>query len=225
MYYLLRVLNADIGSYVPGKVNNYRKDASYIEIEKPIAKSYTQYDLMKFKLCKYRFLLDSVIEDKSIYKDEFHMRMYLTIVLENRAERHFSGKTFVKNVVNAYLIEQMDELRSDFPFISHLDVLDVINETNNYLEKHAAKYGKLAALKTSDTEFMTKREEFLSVPVGKNADAGILEVFKSSTQEEVDHTLADSNFEKERYHRTLNGLCDKCADKEICIEVYGVKKK
>ena len=225
LYYLLRVLNADIRPYVPGAVNNYRKDASYIEIENPTGKSFTQYDLMKFRLCKYRFLLDSVIEDKSIYKDEFLMRMYLTIVLENRAKRHFSGKTYVKNVVNAYLVEQMDELCGDFPFISHLDVLDVINETNGYLKKYAAKYGKFTPLKTSDTEFMTKREEFLSVPVGKNADAGFQEIFKSSTQEEVDHTLADTHFEEERFHRTLNGLCDKCADKEICIEVYGVKKK
>lgn len=225
LYYLLRVLNADIRPYVPGEINNYRKDASYIEIEKPTGKSFTQYDLMKFKLCKYRFLLDSVIEDKSIYKDEFLMRMYLRIVLENRAKRHFSGKTYVKNIVNAYLVEQMDELCDDFPFISQLDIFDVINETNDYLEKYVAKYGKVTPLKTSDTEFMTKREEFLSVPVGKNADAGFQEIFKSSTQEEVDHILADTHFEEERFHRTFNGLCDKCADKEICIEVYGVKKK
>ncbi len=218
LYYLLRILNADIRPYVPATVNNYRKDAAYIEIEKPTGKSFTQYDLMKFRLCKYRFLLDSVIENKSIYKDEFLMKRYLTIVLENRAKKYFSGKAYAKILVNDYLVKQMDELCDDFPFISHLDVLDVINETNDYL---AAKSGQ-TPLKTSATEFMTKREEFLSVPAEKEE---FQEIFKSSTQEEVDHTLAGTHFENERFHRTLNRLCCKCADKEICIEVYGVKKK
>ena len=31
--------------------------------------------------------------------------------------------------------------------------------------------------------------------------------------------------EKEKYHKSLNVLCDKCSDKEVCIEVYGVKKR
>ena len=225
LYYLLRILNAQIEQYVPSEVNNFRKDASYIEIESLSNKTYTQYDLMKFRLCKYRFLLDSVIENKSIYKDEFLMRLYLTILLEDRSKRHFSGKPYVRNVVNAYLIEQMEELAGDFPFITHLDVLDVINEAADYLEKYSAKYGKFTAIKPTDTEFMIKREEFLSVPVGKKSDPEIQEIFKSSTQDEVNHMLAIENFEKEKFHKSINSLCDKCADKEICVEVYGMKKK
>ena len=37
--------------------------------------------------------------------------------------------------------------------------------------------------------------------------------------------LAIENFEKEKFHKSINSLCDKCADKEICVEVYGMKKK
>lgn len=92
LYYLLRVLNANIRPYVPDEVNNYRKDATYIKVDAPKYKVFTQYDLMKYRLCKYRFLLDSIIQEKSVYKDQFLMRMYLTIVLEDRAKRYFSGK-------------------------------------------------------------------------------------------------------------------------------------
>jgi len=170
-------------------------------------------------------LIDSIVESRSVYKDEFLMRKYLTIVLENRAKRHFAGKNYIKNVVLSYLNDQMDELSGDFPFISQLDVFDVINETSDYLEKYAVKLGKFTALKASDIEFMTKREEFLSVPVGKQVDEGFGNIFKSSTQDEVDYTLAFSNFDSEKYHKSLNALCDKCADKEICIEIYSVRKK
>lgn len=225
LYYLFRVLNADIHSYTPGDFNSFRKDSSYIEINTAVGKKFNQYDLMKYRLCKYRFLIDSIVESRSVYKDEFLMRKYLTIVLENRAKRHFAGKNYIKNVVLSYLNDQMDELSGDFPFISQLDVFDVINETSDYLEKYAVKLGKFTALKASDIEFMTKREEFLSVPVGKQVDEGFGNIFKSSTQDEVDYTLAFSNFDSEKYHKSLNALCDKCADKEICIEIYSLRKK
>lgn len=225
LYYLLRVLNANIRPYVHDEVNNYRKDATYIKVDVPKYKVFTQYDLMKYRLCKYRFLLDSIIQEKSVYKDQFLMRMYLTIVLEDRAKRYFSGKAYVRNVVHAYLNEQMEELIGDFPFITHLDVLDVINDTLAYLERSAGKYGKFSAIKDSDIDYMIKREEFLSIPLKKNADSEYQEVFKNSTQDEVNSALTFENLEKVKYHKSLNVLCDKCSDKEVCIEVYGVKKR
>lgn len=62
--------------------------------------------------------------------------------------------------MHAYLNEQMEELIGDFPFITHLDVLDVINDTLAYLERSAGKYGKFGAIKDSDIDYMIKREEF-----------------------------------------------------------------
>lgn len=224
LYYLLRILNAEIKTYVQETANNYTKDASYIKIESPSYKKFSQYDLMKFRLCSYRFLFDSVIGENSVYRDEFLMKKYLTVILENRAKRHFSGKVFVKNAVNTYLQDQMDNLCNDFPLITYMDVIDVINETQNYLEKYAAKYGKFTTLKDSDEEFMIKREEFLSIPTGRNANTELQEVFKSSTQSEVDSLLSTSKTEDERFRKSFTSLCDKCADKEVCIEIYGVKK-
>ncbi|KAF5032625.1 hypothetical protein DSECCO2_615310 [anaerobic digester metagenome] len=119
----------------------------------------------------------------------------------------------------------MEELKGDFPFITHIDVVDVINGTNEYLERTAAKYGKFFALKSRDFEDMTMREEFLSIPNGRNADSSYQEVFKLSTQDEVNNALAEDKLQGEKFYKNLNGLCEKCADKDVCIEMYGVKKK
>lgn len=37
-------------------------------------KEFNQYDLMRYRLCKYRFLMESVIEGKSVYKDVFLLK-------------------------------------------------------------------------------------------------------------------------------------------------------
>ena len=176
-------------------------------------------------LCHYRFLLDSVVEEHSVYKDEFLLRQYLTIILENRARLYFSGKPFIKDLVSGYLNDQMEELSTDFPFINRLDTLDIIKTTTEYLGRYAGGRGTFSNITTNDENTLVEREEFLFAPSSRKSDQLMQEIFKSSTIEEVNSELTEEKFTDERYKATLNSLCNRCADKDVCIEIYGAKKQ
>ena len=180
---------------------------------------------MKYRLCHYRFLLDVVVEDHSVYKDEFLLKQYLTIILDNRAQRYFSGKPFIKDMVNGYLDDQMEELSTDFPFINHLDTLDIIKKTTEYLGRYAARRGTFSNITTNDENTLVEREEFLFAPSNRKSDQTIQEIFKHSTIEEVNSELTEAKFADERYRATLNSLCNRCADKDVCVEIYGTNKQ
>lgn len=223
LYYLLKVLNAKVKEYEPEAIDNYRKNGNYIEIETKQYRDFSQDDLVRYRLCSYRFLLESGIEGNTIYKDYFLMRQYMAVILEHRARRYFSGNSFVKNVVYSYLVEQMDELAIDFPFINQLDITDTINLAFDYLEKYAVLNGKFTKLQPKEYDYMLKREIFLSVPIGKNADEKEKEIFKPSTQAEVDASLSGEKLSQEKYLKRRNSLCNKCADKDICLEIFKTK--
>ncbi len=225
LYYLLRVLNASPKPYHLDKPNELKRNDSYIGIQNPIYREFSQYDLMKYRLCSYRFLLETIMEEKSVYKDEFLLRLYLTVLLEHRTRREFSGKTYVKSMVRNYLVEQMDELSHDFPFINRSEKIDAINMAEDYIEGHAVFRGRFADIKAREVDYMVKRENFLSLPNSKTADAAMRDVFKSATQAEVDSILSEENLDHDKYHRTRNMLCEKCADKDICLEVFRTIKK
>lgn len=225
LYYLLKVLNAKVKAYEPEVIDNYRKNGNYIGIETVQCKNFSQNDLIKYRLCSYRFLLESCIEGNTIYKDDFLMRQYMAVILEHRARKHFSDNKFVKNVVYNYLVEQMDELVTDFPFINQLDIADTVSVAFDYLEKYAVLNGKFIKLQSKEYDYMLKRENFLSVPIGKKADEKEKEIFKSSTQDEVNASLNDEKLSKEKYLKKINSLCEKCADKNICLEIFKIKKK
>lgn len=225
LYYLLRILNAKPEPYMLDDPSEYRRDGSYIEIEDFVIKTFSQYDLMKYRLCGYRFLLESVIEGRTIYKDELLLKLYLAILLEHRTRKKYSGFTYVKSIVRNYLVEQMDDLSSDFPFINQSDIVDTINLAENYIEKHAVSHGKFTSIKSNEIDYMIKRESFLSVPAGKKADEAFKDVFKNATQSEVDHALSEEHLDKDKYRKLHNSLCEKCADKGICLEVFRTAKK
>lgn len=225
LYYLLKILGAQTKPYEPVAIDNYRKNASYINIENPEYKEFSQYDLIKYRLCAYRFLLESVIEGDSVYKDEFLLRQYMAITLEHRVRKHFSGKAYVRNIVYEFIKDELEEIMLDYPFINHLDKTDTIELAADYIENRVVKNGKFACLQDRDFEYMHKREYFLSVPIGRNSDNKQGEIFKSSTQDEVNATLNEEHLDKDKYFRRLNSLCEKCADKNICLEIFKVKKR
>ena len=119
----------------------------------------------------------------------------------------------------------MDELSSDFPFVSPSDVIDIINVAESYIEKAAVQHGKFTSIKSNEIDYMLKRELFLTVPNSKSADENLREVFKNSTQAEVNAVLNEDNLDKDKYVKMHNILCDKCADKDICLEVFRTANK
>ena len=225
LYYLLRILNAKAVPYMLDNPSEFRKNDNYIKIKDTLYRDFTKYDLMKYRLCSYRFLLESVIEGKTVYKDEFLLRLYLAILLEHRARRKYSGSTYVKSIVRNYLVEQMDELSSNFPFVNQSDIVDIVNFAASYIEQYAVSRGKFTSIRANEIEYMIKRESFLSVPSEKCFDGRFREVFKNATQAEVDVYLSEEGLEKDKYLKTYSVLCDKCAAKKICLETFRMAKK
>ena len=224
LYYLLRILNAKIKPYVPDTNSTRLKRSDFIKLQPHTAGSFSQYDLMRYRICKYRFLLESVVEEKSVYKDDFLIKQYLTVVLENRAKKHFADKTFVPNIVYDYLNEQMDELRDRFLFIYHADAIDIVRNAFDYLRKFALYNGKFKQINEKEKDQMFKREAFLTASVPKNSSLYEKEAFKNSTQEEVNAELSESTLNDTSYKRSFNTLCRNCSEKDICLEIFRTKK-
>ena len=224
LYYLLRILDAKVLPYEPEIKDDYRKNANDIQIEGFKMNEFNQYDLMRYRLCKFRFLMESIIEGKSVYKDEFLLQKYLTIVLEHRARKHFEGKVFVKNIVFDYLNTQMDDLKEKFVFINYAETIDIVRTAFTYIEKYALYNGKFMNLKEKEFDQMIKREDFLTTKINTTLKADTKEIFKNSTQQEVNATLNENTLLEVSYKKMLNPLCSTCSEKDICLEPFKSKK-
>ena len=224
LYYLLRILNAKVKSYEPESDAQHQKKSDYIQIEDYDFGGFNQYDLMRYRACKYRFLMESIIEGKSVYKGEFLLRKYITIMLEHRARKHFEGKSFVRNIVFDYLNEQMDELKDKFLFINHADSIDIVKTSLAHLEKYALHNGKFMVIREKELDYMTKREIFLVAKLTKNSNSDEQDIFKNATQGEVDSELNATSLKDLSYRRSLNALCPNCSEKDVCLESFRTKK-
>lgn len=56
LYYLFRILNAKISQYEPESIELHQKKSDYIQIEGFKMGTFNQYDLMRYRLCKFEFV-------------------------------------------------------------------------------------------------------------------------------------------------------------------------
>ena len=223
MYYLFKVLNAKEILYEQVQKVESHKSIDQINLENTKYKKFDTTDLIKFRLCKYRFLLESVIENNSVYKDEFLIKQYVAIMLEHHVRQTFENKNYIKNTVHNFLENEIEELAIDFPFLQKSDMMDIVSTAKKYIENNLIKKGKFLAVGNNEKNYMKQRENFLMVPSAKCSSNDLIYAFKDSTDEEVNLTLCKDTLENEIFQQSYNSICSKCANKDICLELFKFK--
>lgn len=79
-------------------------------------------------------------------------------------------------------------------------------------------------LKEKDFDHMIKREDFLTTKINTASKVDTKEIFKNSTQQEVNATLNENTLFEVDYRKMLNPLCSTCSEKDICLEFFKSKQ-
>lgn len=108
MHYLLRMLNPKIMPYEETVISKWL-DFSGDDPERETETSYNTTDYYRYKICHYKFLIESLIEHDTVYKDQFLIKKYLEVLLENMLKTQLNGK-----IISPALIDsQIDKVYFD----------------------------------------------------------------------------------------------------------------
>ena len=120
MYYLLKIRGAK-KVYLDNKpVLSLSEVTKNALPQLDAANNYGQYDYFRYKICKYRFLLESTIEKKVVYRDHFLLLKYLEILLENAARITLQGQLATEDVLLDILNNEFKNLERKFEFIKDM---------------------------------------------------------------------------------------------------------
>lgn len=222
MFYLFKILQAS-KKYPDNSIGNesgVQKKSCSFEID--TTSNYGQYDYYRYRICKYRFLLESTIEKGSVYRDHFLLLKYLEILLENQARVALQGQIATEDILLDTLSDEFRKLERKFEFVRdmHTERMDAITNAKTYLLKSILKNGNTFPTITSNDEtYMRKREEFIYLQLG-NGDNSFYNNFKEVPQSEIDSKLDSEKVNKVGYKKSCDEWCQYCAVREICMEPY-----
>lgn len=224
-YYLLRMLGVNVQQYSDSNDGYFASKRENVILHKKVDTNYSPYDLYRFRVCKYKFLLESIIEGDTVYKDDFMMLRYFEVVLENRVRIAIQGKARMDSVIDPQLEETYNELRRCFPFALKMNKIDIISKVKKHImsiNKNNYK-GEFWRIKDNDREYMKICEIFIKQHLNdeKNSNEDIFKgKFESADGEEVKNELSTEALEDERYDKNVAAWCNYCANRDVCLVKY-----
>lgn len=156
-YYLLKILGVDKKRNIDRIISRKLEDVSKIQFKNSSLGTYSLYDYYRYKICKKRFLFETLTEGNTIYKDEFLLAKYLEIWVENEIKESMQGLPGSELLLVEKINEKYDELKKYFPFAMNVNRIDIVNNVKNRLES----VKKYPFLSEKDRKFMMIRELFI----------------------------------------------------------------
>ena len=108
-YYLLKILGVKTHPFKDTRTGSNNASVSHIECEGISQEKYSEYDYYRYKICKYKFLLETLIEGNTVYKDTFLLVKYLEVLLENYVKEELQGLPLSETVLLERLNDAFDE--------------------------------------------------------------------------------------------------------------------
>ena len=121
LYYLLKLLGVKKKPYNISRIGNKKAEAPTIQIKGAGIGKFNEFDYYRFRICKYRFLMESLLENTTVYKDNFLLLKYMEVLLENQVKEKMQGFPISEIVLIKELDEAYDELKRYFPFVKNVN--------------------------------------------------------------------------------------------------------
>lgn len=220
-YYLLKILGAKIVRYKESKVGKYLEDTTSLVTNGKAVGKHNAYDYYRYRICKFRFLLESVIEGTTVYKDTFLLLKYMEVLLENQVREELQGIPVSKTILIEKLNDIFDELKKYFPFILSVNRIDIINNIKNRFLDNKTK--TFPVLNSEERKYMMIRELFihkqLSDPRTQRKNI-LFDKFSDISDEKVEQELSQDVLQTVLFRKNVDLWCQYCSNREICTAFY-----
>ena len=220
-YYLLKVLGIRKVPYEENRIGKFQEEISYIDTVNSSAQKYNEFDYYRYRICKYKFLLETIIEKNTVYKDAFLLTKYLEILLENQFKEELQGLPISETILIEKLNEAFDELEKYFPFVLRVNRIDAINNIRHRLL--SSKEKNFPMLSTEEKQYMMIRELFIHKQLSdqKTLRKNILvDKFSAVSDETIARDLSESALKNIHYHKDVDLWCQYCSNREFCAAYY-----
>lgn len=226
MYYLLKILGVKKKVNISDINNSSLKCDSKIKIDKENNIKFNQFDISKYKICKYKFLLESLVEDGVKYKDQFLLLKYFEILLEDEVRIKLQEQMATENIIMDTLNDEYEKLKRRFEFAIELDKINIIINARNYLKNEVIKGSRIfPKISKEDLIYIKKREEFIYLKINSKDEANeniLRDKLNNTSQEKVDSLLDNKKLKSIKYIKEYNEWCKYCSNREICLELYKI---
>lgn len=205
LYHLIKMLGVKVRKYHSNAVDSYVPHLNYSQPTGAAYRKENEYtDKIKYSMCPYRFALESVVQEKTMFRERFLVIFYMRVLLQNIILDNNAGHRLNKNDLRNIIIKEYQNLDDKFKISNEYEKSQIILEMYKYLADNLEKHGSF--IKPFSTDML--KEDFLIVKLD--------DFMKNITSIDLDKVI---NNDEERYKDNRGKHCKYCSSKDICLRI------
>lgn len=216
IYHLLEVIGVPINKYIGSGGSTYKE---YLKIESDDDNRIEDFvdnidfiDKDRFLICPYKFLMESIGQQKTVFRDRFLIHMYMRLLIANRVKIKMSGSKYTNFDVINTITDEYERLDVKLKISNELEKTQLISaaykDINYYIRKYEKKHRGVTTfpvLSQKEKSDIIKQEYFLLM---KKDNEGL-----SIKKEDIVEAIKSRHF-----NTNIGGYCKYCASKDVCME-------
>lgn len=202
IYFMLKLLNIKTKKYI-GEIKYHKTPQLSFDISSVQEPEYNKTDERRWNICKYRFAIESLIQNKTVYRNKYLIHQYIAILLENDVLRQLKNMVYNENEVRDLILESYDALDTRFKISDEFSKTSLIYSVMKNISR---RFKKFKILKNIDENILSLKEDLLNAFVEENA--GYKNISEIITElKETDH-----------FDYSLSQNCSSCSCKDVCLQ-------
>ena len=163
---------------------------------------YSNEDRLRYYICPNKFAYDSIINERTIYKDHFMIKKYIAVILAERVYKDLNGILDSDIIIDAAISRTFDSVKNDFSSIREAEWADILSDAKDMLTNYSSE------LKNGITS------EFIDCVLSRINWTEANDNYLSDESVEIfnENVLGGTGY----FTKRVTGVCKTCVDREIC---------
>lgn len=192
----------DISGYLPHLIYSKNIDVDI----KDYVDSLDRLSRIKFYICPYKFGLEEIAQNHTIFRDRFLIHMYMRVLMKNHVLENLQGKSFNETMVRKEISEYFQKIDNKFRICTKLEKAQLLAQVYKDVVYPYNMKDYIFKMRHVEVSKKAMRDEhLLDYTVEKN-----LETLNS---EQIIELLRFNGLPYKN-----SGFCKYCASKDVCLE-------
>ena len=200
LYFVFKMLGINIKKY-----SSYENSNCSITLNIPEnigTYSFNKADKIKSMICPYKFVLESILQEKTIYRERFLIHHYMKVLISNNILLNNRQKYVYDDELKKLILDEYQIISDKFKLNNYLEKTKIIYSVYKFLKSKMYK-NKFRNITPIEEEKMHSRKDFLYMHLDK--------------YDVIDEDTFKKMIEDKNYETKHSGDCKYCASKDVCL--------
>lgn len=207
LYHLIKMLGVPVRKYRSNDKNNYVPHLQYSVPSEVSVRAFTNTDRLKYAICPHRFALESLVQERTIFRERFLIILYMRVLLQNKIEDNYTGKTLSESELQKIIQVEYRNLEDKFHISNEYEKTQIISGVYSYFVG-LIKKGAIPQYRREQIKNIHRIKEELLFTDTKKIDV-------------ADYSSIDLNHivgSEKQYPDRSSSACKYCSCKDVCLK-------